>query len=104
MNNIFELVYDMFLTVWGNINTLVSPIFNFVITAINWLVPLLLNIITWIIDGIQSIIKFFSDLFGIKTPSRPMPDLPLPGTWGGGGGSGRSLLMGAIEVVNLWTL
>ncbi len=104
MNNILELVYDMFLTVWGNVNSLVSPIFNFVITAINWLVPTLLDVITWIIDSVQGIIKFFSELFKIKTPSRPMPDLPPPGTWGGGGGGGRSLLMGVIEVVNLWKI
>lgn len=67
MENLFELMFTLVLTLWENVSTIFSPIINFITTASGVLIPVLakfLNFIISILDpimnAIQGIIDFFS--------------------------------------------
>lgn len=104
MDSIFEIIFNLFLTLWNNIANLIEPIIRFIQSAAQTLIPLLTRFINWVLGAIEDIINFFKNLFkwgddGFGVGSG--------GGAGGGGGRPRIFLdmfLMAKEVVTKWTL
>ena len=67
MENLFELMFTLVLTLWENISAIFSPIVTFITSAAGTLVPLLTKVLTGllkmlepIMNAIQGIIDFFT--------------------------------------------
>lgn len=64
MNNLFEIFFGIFWTLWQGIETILSPI----ITAIGWFIenaiPILTGLIQSIIDGFGAFWTWITGLFG----------------------------------------
>ena len=66
MGEIFSMFFDLFISLWGNIEAIFMPIINFIMWLAPLIVDVILNILEFIfgaigaiIDGIKGILNFF---------------------------------------------
>lgn len=69
------------MTVWENVNTIASPLLEFISTIADTSINFLADVLEWLLEAINTIIDIFNKIaafFGFSTEG------PFPGTGGGG--------------------
>lgn len=71
------------MTVWENVDTIASPLLEFISTIADTSINFLADVLEWLLEAINIIIDIFNkiaEFFGFSTT----PEGPFPGTGGGG--------------------
>lgn len=88
MGDLFALFLDLILKLWEGIGTIYEPFMDFIQMAADKVLPVLIQIATFLIEAISSIIETLNGIIEFFTGGGRNPGGNLGGGFGGGGGAG----------------
>ncbi len=87
MGDLFALFLDLILKLWEGIGTIYEPFMDFIQMAADKVLPVLIQIATFLINAISSIIEVINGIIHFFTGDSPWGD-GIGGGFGGGGAGG----------------
>lgn len=88
MAQLFEFFFNLFMTVWNNIDGLITPIIDFLGTFTEFAISAITNALAWLLSALEWIIDLFKKLAAFFGADENVWDGGIVGGGHGGGGSG----------------